>query len=130
MLNEYLEGRWEGTLRDKNDPNFMIDCELSVSRHKDRCKGFLMYHTRLSGALTARGVDSIVEYDNQELLGRIWTPIFRREMHIVLSNNTLNKDPESYQFSFRIEKRWFKDRMRVETVNKAGRPLCGLWHKL
>lgn len=129
LLNEYLEGRWEGTLRDIHDPNFMIDCELSVSRHRDRCKGLLIYYTKIAGNLAAKGVDSIVEYDNRELLGSQWNPVFRREVHVVLDTNTTSNDPETYQFDFCIEKRWFKDRMRVATSNKAGRALAGLWHK-
>jgi len=127
LLNDYLEGRWEGKLIDEKDPNYVINCILLVTKHKGQCKGNLIYESKLNRKVFAKGVDLFVESYGNEFLAKEWRPTFERDIIDPPENNEGNDI--TYRFTFEIRSRWFKDCMRANVKKNNGIKLTGIWHR-
>jgi len=129
LLNYYLVGRWEGSLIDKTDPNIIIKCIIYISCHKNSCKGYLFYETKISDEIIANGVDRIIQYEDSDILPNEWYPIFERVFHKELQSKQIYENAATYQFKCIIKKRWFKDRMATTCSFGSGKEVTGIWEK-
>lgn len=129
LLDDYLNGRWEGSLVKGEDGNFVISCVLCITKHKNSVAGYIQYESREGGMPVAAGMDRYLHCYDKELMPENWNPKFESMYHVDMVKKSLveGKDPTSMKFT--VTNRWFRDTMNVQAEDKAGALYAGKFTK-
>lgn len=136
LLDEFLVGRWEGTLKmdspESSQDCLLIECTLMISKHKDAHDEGYLYYRKINlndNRCLTEGLDKLDHYDGDKLFvsRRKWNPGFRRVFHKCKIHQ--DAPPAIYNFQCKVVKLFFRPCMRVRVEHSDRSVWVGHWSK-
>ncbi len=142
VLDDFLVGRWEGTLFSDNGHGIVLTCVLYVARHKDKINTahFYYFHVKPdSDEVVSKGLDRLETYPKNLwfIFNGEWNPTFIRLLH--KSGNLPPEEcdgknnglPLSYIWTCKASSVFFQPRLEVQIKEEKGRGgFHGTLHKV